>query len=111
MNPLAYPLCNQTVTVYSPRGGRTVLENCYYSFQDCPAQSADGNAFCRKFLLIAPGEKQQVFAGDRIFDGIGPEKIDWDTFLPVCVAGLSQAAYAQGWYWNGKHCHTEAGRK
>ena len=111
MNPFAYPLCNQTVTVYRPDGTRTVLENCYYHYQDYQNDAVDGASFCRKFLLIVPSEKQQVFAGDKVFDGVGPEKIDFSTFLPVNTPGLCQAAYAQGWYWNGKHCHTEAGRK
>ena len=111
MNPFAYPLCNQTVTVYRPDGTRTVLQNCYYQFLDCPTEGVSDASFHRKFLLIAPGEKQRVFAGDKVFDGIGPENIDWDTFLPVNTPGLCQVAYAQGWYWDGKHCHTEAGRK
>ena len=65
----------------------------------------------RKFLLIQPGESQLVQPGDRVMAGIGPETVDWATFLPANIPTLSQVAYATAWYWEGKHCHTEAGRK
>jgi len=68
-----------------------------------PNTSAD---FC-----WSPGESQQVFPGDRVYEGVGPIEVDWDTFIPVLVEGLGEVAYATAYYWQGDFCHTEAGRK
>ena len=96
------PLCDRTVTLYRSDGTRQVVENCCYRYRD--VQGADN--FFREFLLIAPVELRP---GDRIFDGIGPEQVDWETFLPVSVPGLSQAEYARYWDFPGLS-HWEAGR-
>lgn len=109
-NPFPYPLCDRTVTVYRETGERTVCEGCYFVYEDVENESAQGLQVDRKFLLVMPGA-QRVFAGDRIFDGIGPEEIVWAEFVPAAVPGLCQAAYAKAWYWDGHVCHTEAGRK
>lgn len=112
-NPFPYPLCDRTVTVYRKTAGgvdRQVIEGCYYVYEDVLQENADGVFQNRKFLLVMPG-KQRVFAGDRVFDGVGPEEIVWEAFVPAAVEGLSEAAYAKAWYWNGAVCHTEAGRK
>ncbi len=114
MHPVNYSLCDRTVTVYHREGStvtRTVAEGCYYVWQDCLVAESWGDRPVRKFLLILPGAPQRVFAGDRIYDGIGPEEVDWDSFCPARVPGLSEAAYATPWYWEGQICHTEAGRK
>ncbi len=107
-----YPLCDRTVTVYHRQGEavtRRVVHGCWYHYEDvCDENLVQG--FARKFLLIQPGENM-IYPGDRIFDGEGPETVDWDTFLPVNVPGLSQAAYATPWQLNGQICHVEAGRK
>ena len=102
------PLCNSWVTVYRRKNGQIIrfaLENCFYQHRDVVT---DGR-FERKFLLIAPGE-EPIYAGDRVYDGIGPEEICWEEFVPVNVPGLSQAAYAEPYYLLGKVHHWEAGR-
>ena len=104
-----YPLCDRTVTVYRKEGDRVlrrVAEGCFYRWED----HREAERFTRKFLLIQPGA-EEILPGDRIFDGIGPETVDWETFLPVTVPGLSQAAYASPWHWAGRIAHFEAGRK
>ena len=111
MSPLDYGLCTQTVTVYRKDGSREVLENCHYSWEDRLVTHDTGNRWERSFLLIVPGETQRVFAGDRVYAGIGPEKVDWNRFLPVNTPGLSEAAYAKLLLWEGFPCHTEAGRR
>jgi len=103
-----YPLCDQTVTVYRREKGkvsRRVLEDCFYKFTD----TVENDRFVRKFLLVLPGA-EPLRPGDRVFDGIGPETVNWEEFLPVNVPGLSQAAYAEPYYFLGKVHHWEAGR-
>ena len=113
-NPFVYPLCDQVVTVYGLLDGkltRRVLENVYYAWEDIRQETQEGIRLDRRFLLIVPGACQQVFPGDRVFDGIGPEAVDWEAFLPATVPGLSQVDYARVWRWDGRIVHTEAGRK
>ena len=112
--PLDYGFCDRVVTVYRMERGklqRYVAENCYYVWQDQQVQDVNGTHVERKFLLIMPGEDQRVFAGDRIYDGVGPKDVDWPRFLPELVPGLSQVEYVRPWYWGGGICHVEAGRK
>lgn len=112
---LTYPFCDTTVTVYhkdSTGIHRTVAQG-FYRWEDS-VRETDGVAhFARKFLLILPGSSQQVFPGDRVIAGEGPEisPAEWESFVPSLVPGLSQAAYATPWYWEGVIAHTEAGRK
>ncbi len=113
---MTYPLCHQTVTVYRRAGesiSRLVVEGCAYQWQDCRVEDELGAHLERRFLLILPGDRQQVFPGDRIYDGIGPEitAADWADFIPVNVPTLSEVAYAKPWYLDGQLCHVEAGRK
>ena len=111
---LDYGLCCQTVTVY--RMGdfgveRLVAEGCLYDYEDVITQDVPGGRLERKFLLVMPGSEQRVFPGDRIYDGVGPETVDWARFIPASVPGLSIAEYARPCRWAGDICHTEAGRK
>jgi len=111
-----YPMCCQTVTVYrKTREGitRTELPNCYIQWQEEESYDRLGRQVQRKFLLIQPGECQQVFPGDRVLEGIGPEisNGEWHTFTPELVDGLGEVAYAKPYTWQGVFCHTEAGRK
>lgn len=106
---LTYPMCDRTVTVYRRVGDaveRRVLEGCFYRYQDTVGEEQ----FVRKFLLIWPGQ-EAIRPGDRVLDGVGPETVCWEEFLPVNVPGLAEAAYAAPWYWEGKISHWEAGRK
>lgn len=103
------PICDRTVTVYRKEGNsitRRVLTDCFYRYED----TENTQQFSRKFLLIVPGA-EEIRPGDRVFEGIGPEQILWDTFLPINVPGLSEAAYAAPWYWEAEISHWEAGRK
>ena len=110
---MRYPLCHRTVTVYHRENGivsRRVAENCFYRWEDVCKQDGQGVTFARSCLLIQPGELP-VFPGDRIFDGIGPEAVDWESFLPENVPGLSVVAYAAPRYFAGQICHYEAGTR
>jgi hypothetical protein len=110
-----YLICDQTVTVYRKTGGtveRRVRRGCYYHYEDCLREGDRGLQFQRKFLLIQPGD-EPLRPGDRVMEGEGPEvrAEQWESFLPATVPGLSQAAYAAPWCWEGKIRHWEAGRK
>ena len=114
MCPVDYSLCNRTVTVYRNTNGslqRLVVEGCHYVWEDVTVTDVAGTRFERRFLLIMPGSCQRVFPGDRIYDGIGPEEVNWREFIPVKVAGLSETAYVRPRWWGGEICHVEAGRK
>ena len=106
-----YTLCDRTVTVYRRLADGTVLreqvDGCFYNWQT----QVSPQRRSRKFLLVIPGEKQKVYAGDRIYDGVGPraEDVFWDSFVPAGVEGLSQAEWVRPWYYGGRICHTEAG--
>ena len=104
------PLCNQTVTLYRHTAigvERRVITGCFYSWQrEVTAEGLEQTGF----LLVLPPEAS-VQIGDRVFDGIGPEAVAWEAFLPVNTPGLSQVAYVKPCYFQGKLHHTEAGRK
>ncbi len=110
---MRYPLCDRTVTVYHQENGmvsRRVAENCFYRWEDACREDGQGISFGRKFLLVQPGE-MPIYPGDRILDGIGPETVDWEAFIPENVPGLSVAGYATPRYFAGRLCHYEAGRR
>ena len=105
-------LCRQTVTLYHEDGQditRQVVEGCFYDYGDTVIRDVPGGRLERRFLLVIPGDVA-VFPGDRVYDGVGPEKVDRDSFLPVCVPGLSIVQYVHRYRWGGLD-HTEAGRK
>lgn len=106
---MGYPLCDRTVTLYRRTGDqveRRVLQGCFYRYEDC----ADEERFVRKCLLIWPGA-EDIRPGDRVLEGVGPEIVVWEQFLPICVPGLSEVDYAAPWYVDGQLVHWEAGRK
>ena len=105
-------LQDRTVTVYhlgETSVERRVLEGCFYQYQSVREERPEGIYEETKFLLLIPG-LDEIVPGDRVYDGVGPEEVDWAVFLPVNVPGLSQAAYVTR-YNTGPLCHTEAGRK
>ena len=114
MNCLAdYGLCDQTVTLYRRRGDgvtRQVVDNACFSYTLQQVTDPRGTRQETMFTLIIPGDAR-LQPGDRVFDGIGPEDVDWDTFLPVSVPGLAQVEYAQLCNQPGLACHTRAGRR
>ena len=106
---MVYPMCRQTVTLYrnTEKGVlRRVISGCFYRWED----KLENAMFTRKFLLIQPGQ-EEILPGDRIYDGVGPENVDWERFIPVQEAGLSQVEYATPWRLDGEITHWEAGRK
>ena len=114
--PVDYGMCCQTVTVYRKKGGaieRTVIPGCYLHWKEDAEYTRTGRRQERKFLLIQPGQRQEVYPGDRVLEGIGPEITpeEWARFLPVQVPNLGEVAYAEGFYWQNAFCHTEAGRR
>ena len=111
---MRYPLCNRTVTVYRKTGdgvSRQVVNNCFYRYETAMTENEEGLRLNRTCLLVVPGDSFVPRVGDRVFDGIGPEQVDWQQLLPPLVEGLSELNYAEPQYWLGKHCHTEAGRR
>lgn len=107
------PQFSQTVTLYrrEPEGiRRQVLEDCFYSWQEELLEEETGLHHAVRFLLVIPGACD-IRPGDRVIDGIGPETVDWESFLPVTVPGLSQVAYVKPCYFGSLLCHTEAGRR
>lgn len=113
MCPLDYSFCNQTVTVYRRQGSaitRQVLDKCWFSLEETYAQDGFGRRLHKKCRLIVPG-KQQLFAGDRVYPGIGPEvkEEDWQRFVPANEPGLCLLQWVKTYYWKNEPCHTEAG--
>lgn len=116
-NPVRYELCCQTVTVYHKADGKEAYTRKVYSqaFLDRKkTQSVDktGSQDANSFLLVIPGSEQTVFAGDKVFEGIGPEIAtadEWRKFIPSTVTELVAVSYADTKRWNGQIVHTEAG--
>ena len=107
------PQFSQTVTLYRKKAegvSRQVLDGCFYSWQTEQTEEEAGLRQDTRFLLVIPGACD-IRPGDRVFDGIGPETVEWERFLPVCVPGLSQVAYVKPCYFGSILCHTEAGRR
>ena len=110
-----YSMCCQTVTVYRQNGPeilRQVIPGCFLQWEVETGQDENGSWQERNFLLIQPGQEQLVFPGDTVFEGIGPELNieDWEPFLSSALSSLGEVNYASVYHWEGKFCHTEAGR-
>lgn len=108
------PLCNQTVTAYRNISGevfRRVVKNCCFQQESLCQEENFGASADRKFLLVVSPGGYVPKIGDRILEGVGPETVEWDSFLPCTVDGLTQVAYVSPWYLGGKLHHIEAGRK
>ena len=110
MNPMDYSLCDRTVTVYRKGGTRLVAENCYLSSSVSMPAEHYGKSMEKKFLLIIPGDFP-LQPGDRIFTGIGPAEVTWDTFLPAVIPELYEVSFAKPCFWEGEITHWEAGNR
>ena len=120
-NPIRYELlCNQTVTVYrkaeengATKFVRTVFEKAFLDFRKTVSTDKLGTTESNSFLLVIPGSVQNVFPGDKVYHGKGPEIASLDywakEFIPSKVNGLVVVKYADPKYWNGEIVHTEAG--
>ena len=104
---MAFPvdLLDQTVTIYRRRKGETLRQvaQAFYRYTDIWTE----DRFERKFILVL-SEELPLMPGDRVFDGIGPDTVDWETFLPVSVPGLSQVGTTTPYFFRGKFHHREA---
>jgi hypothetical protein len=98
-------LLDRTLTVYRRRKGQTLRQEVrgFYRYRDIWTE----DRFQREFLLVL-AEDLPLAPGDRIFDGIGPETVDWETFLPVTVPGLAQVGAVAPYRFRGKFHHIEA---
>ena len=114
MNPLAYSLCNQTVTFYRKNGReilRKVADNCHLSRKYRETFESYGKSMEKKFLLIIPADAFAPEVGDRIYAGIGPEEVDWERFLPALLPEVYEISYVNPCCWDGELVHWEAGHK
>lgn len=116
MNPLDYSLCDRTVTIYRRQGNqvlRQVVDNCFFSRQEALTLDVLGGRKEITFQMIVLGNSQQIFPGDRVLEGVGPEIAveQWSGFIPAKVANLVEVSYVTPCYWEGERCHIEAGRK
>lgn len=104
---MAFPmeLCDRVVTVYRPREGQVLRQvtKAFYHYKDVWTE----DRFVREFLLVLP-EQLSLLPGDRVLDGIGPDRVDWERFLPVTVPGLSQVGTVIPWRFRGNFHHLEA---
>lgn len=110
--PIDYRLCDRTVTIYRKQGSqilRQVIENAYLQWHRQQRTEVMGRSNQQKFLLIVPGDAQNVFPGDWVVEGIGPEVSSWCDVTQNKAAG--EVSYTEPYYWEGTLCHTEAGRK
>ena len=111
MNPLDYSLCGKVVTLYRKQGEtviRQVVEGCYLACRQGSSTEIYGKSRLKQFLLIIPGD-HPLQCGDRIYDGVGPENVDWQQFLPATVPEVYEAGYVRPCFWEGRIAHWEAG--
>ena len=109
-----YSLCSQTVTVYRKSGTeilRQVADHCHLSHVTGTPVENFGKSMEKKFLLIIPGDSIPLQPGDRIYHGIGPETVEWRTFVPAAVPELYEVGFARPCYWETEVTHWEAGHK
>lgn len=106
---MEYPLCDQAVTVYRCKEDtvlRQVLEGCYLELGDsCRSQDVRHD---REFLLVVPGQLQQVFPGDRLVPGVGPRVQRMKELLPAYVPQVLTVRKVKRFFWNGRLSHIEA---
>lgn len=114
-HPMDYSrLFKQTVTVYRKEGEkiiRTVHKNAFFEFKKTLNVDKTAKKEANSFLVVIPGSVQTVFAGDKVFEGTGPEvpAADWSAFNPKEVPNLVVVSYADPKKFNGVLVHTEAG--
>ena len=109
MNPFDYSLCDQIVTVYR-KGIRQVVSGVCLQTKVSTTQKSYGKSLEKTFRLIIPGDFP-LQPGDRIYAGVGPENVDWKTFVPALVPQLYECAFAKPCCWDGRVTHWEAGNR
>ena len=108
---MTLPMCNQPVTVYrKEKDGvtRLVVRDTFFYHTDYRNRDNLGEHRDRDFLLIVPGGRFVPKIGDRVMEGLGPKKVDWETFVPGNVRGLGEISYVNTTYLAGKVHHYEA---
>lgn len=114
-NPVRYDMCNQTVTVYHMAGEqytREVYDHAFLDYRKNLTVEKTGSKTANSFLLVIPGDKQAVFVGDKVVEGVGPEISDreaWAKFTPANVQGLVVVSFVDVKKWDNRIVHTEAG--
>ena len=109
MNPLDYSLCDQTVTLYRKSGEtvtRKVIPNAYLSKKVSTPNEGYGKSKEKTFLLIIP-EDFDLQPGDRVFRGIGPEEVNWQTFVSAYIEALYEVGRVKKQLWEGEVTHVE----
>ena len=109
MTPLHYSLCDHTVTLYRIREESIqcqVINNCYFALEAGQKEALSGKSRLNKFLLIIPGDFD-LQPGDRVFDGIGSEEVNWQAFAPAFTDGLYEVGRVKKQLWEGEVTHVE----
>ena len=113
MNPFDYSLCGQTVTVYRKEGAGITRRVCRQAYLwvkiSTPAENY-GKSLEKTFRLIIPGDFP-LQPGDRVFVGVGPDAVDWQSFLPALVPEVLECGFVKPCYWEGEITHWEAGNR
>ena len=99
---------SQTVTVYRADGTRRVIKNCQLERKKKICTDEQGTGCRDQFRLYVRGDCG-LCPGDRLVEGIGPETVDWQTFLPETAEGVCCVAYVQPYFMGGSVTHVEAG--
>ena len=109
MNPLDYGLCDETVTIYRRNEGlvsRQVADNARLIRQTSTSTESYGKSRAKKFLLIIPGDFD-LQPGDRIYDGFGPEEVEWQMFVPAFTDDLYEVGRVKKQLWENEVTHVE----
>lgn len=111
--PVDYSKCNQTVTIYHQNADksvtRTVCANAFIDLRKNQNINETGATETNSFLLVIPGASLELYVGDKVFLGTGPQIITWASYIPATVPGLVVIKYVDPKYWQGEQCHVEAG--
>ena len=107
-------LCDKTVTLYRNQKGTVMRQVIQHAHLQCTYRQLAknyGEEQEKTFLLVLPAGEGTLQPGDRIWNGVGPEVADWETFLPAAYPELMELSFVIPRYWNGTLSHWEAGHK
>ena len=102
-----------TATIYRENDGeveRVVAENCHIEMKVEKKNTIAGSVEQRSCSFVFPGDVE-VFPGDRVVAGIGPEDLSWQQVCQDQVPGITEMAYTKPCFLHGKLHHTEAGNR
>ena len=114
-SPVDYHLCNQTITVYHKKGesySQKVFDHVFFEFKKTQNVDKTGSREVNSFLLVIPCNSQEIFTGDKVLLGLGPEittREAWAALIPASTPGLVVVQYVDPKYWKGQMVHVEAG--